>query len=303
MIYTLTLNPSLDYVAAADTFNIGKTNRTRDEYFVPGGKGLNVSILLSRLGEETTAFGFVGGFTGDELVRLLGAENINCDFARVAGNTRINVKLSQKGITEFNASGVSLSERDIAALIGKLQDLTAGDWLCLSGSIPKGAEADIYLQLAQSVKKGVNVIVDAVGEPLKAALKAKPFLIKPNTDELGELFGTEIKTKQQAADYAKKLQEMGAQNVLVSMGGDGALLVDMNGNTYFEAAPKGEVINTVGAGDSMIAGFIHSYLQTEDFAQSLKFAVAAGSATAFSSWLAEQKLIEDIYSGQWAKEN
>ncbi len=298
MIYTLTLNPSLDYVAAADTFNIGKTNRTRDEYFVPGGKGLNVSILLSRLGEETTAFGFIGGFTGDELIRLLGAEKINCDFASVGGNTRINVKLSQKGITEFNASGVSLTDKEITLLTEKLENLEAGDWLCLSGSIPKGVGTDIYLRLARCVKKGVRVIIDTAGEPLHKALSSKPFLIKPNTDELGELFGIEIKTKEQAADFAKRLQEMGAQNVLVSMGGDGALLVDMNGNTHFEAAPKGDVINTVGAGDSMIAGFIHRYIQTENFADSLKFAVAAGSATAFSSWLADPKLIEEIYSGQ-----
>ncbi len=295
MIFTLTLNPSLDYVAFSDTFNIGKTNRTKNEYIVPGGKGLNVSILLSRLGNSTTALGFSGGFTGLELERLLTLENINCDFQEVQGNTRINVKLSGTEITEFNGSGISLTENDIFSLSEKIGNLKSGDWLCLSGSIPKGAKSDIYLKLALCVKEGVKVIVDAIGEALKQALIAKPFLIKPNIDELCDLFGVEINTKEKIELYAKKLQEMGAQNVLVSLGENGALLVDMKGNTYFQPSPKGQVVNTVGAGDSMIAGFIHRYLETADFADSLKFAVASGSATAFSKWLAEPELIEELY--------
>lgn len=295
MIYTLTLNPSLDYVAFSDTFNVGKTNRTTNEYIVPGGKGLNVSIMLSRLGTPTTALGFVGGFTGKELERLLNLENINCNFKETKDNTRINVKLSGNEITEFNGSGVSLEEKDILALSQKIGDLQSGDWLCLSGSVPKGAKNDIYLKLALCVSKGVNVVVDATGEPLKEALKAKPFLIKPNIDELCDLFGVNITSREEIENYAKVLQKMGAQNVLVSLGGDGALLVDMNGETRFETAPKGKVVNTVAAGDSMIAGFIHRYLQTENFEDSLKFGVASGSATAFSKWLAEPKLIKELY--------
>ncbi len=295
MIYTVTLNPSLDYIAFTDTFNFGKTNRTRDEYIVPGGKGLNVSILLSRLGCDTTATGFVGGFTGNELVNLLKNEGVKCDFTEVLGNTRINVKLNSGEITEFNASGISLHADKIEALKEKISALKSGDWLCLSGSIPKSADPDIYLDLASSVPDGVNVVIDAAGEPLKASLKAKPFLIKPNLDELCELFGAKIKTESDIIGYAKKLQDLGAQNVLVSLGKDGALLIDENGNAYLQEAPKGKVLNTVAAGDSMIAGFIYRYCQTNDYADSLKFSVAAGSATAFSKWIAEKELIYKLY--------
>lgn len=295
MIYTLTLNPSLDYVAETDNFNIGKTNRTKNEYFVAGGKGINVSLLLSRLGLDTTALGFVSGFTGKELVKLLEKENIKCNFGKAQGNTRINVKLKGEEITEFNASGVELRDTDISALKSKIKAIKEGDWLCLSGSIPKGAAASIYKDLALSVKEGVKVIVDAVDEPLKEALLAKPFLIKPNIDELCDIFGVEIKTREEIERYAKLLQEKGAQNVLVSLGGDGALLLDMNGKVHFATAPKGKVVNTVGAGDSMVAGFICKFIETKDFAKSLKFSVAAGSATAFSPWLAEKDKIEELY--------
>ena len=295
MIYTLTLNPSIDYLAETDSFNIGKTNRTKNEYFVAGGKGVNVSVLLSRLGEDTTALGFVGGFTGEELQKRLKEEKINCNFHRVEGNTRINVKLNSGEITEFNASGVELRDTDISALKSKAKTIKEGDWLCLSGSIPKGAEASIYKDLALSVKEGVKVVVDAVGEPLKEALLAKPFLIKPNIDELCDLFGVEIKTREEIERYAKSLQDAGAQNVLVSLGGDGAVLLDMDGNTHFMPAHKGKVINTVGAGDSMVAGFIYKYIETKDFAESLKFSVASGSATAFSPWLAKAEQIYELY--------
>ena len=295
MIYTLTLNPSLDYYAYPDSFNIGKTNRTKGEYILPVGKGLNVSVLLSRLGVPTTALGFTGGFTGDELIRLLKEENIHCDFGKANGNTRINVKLCGENITEFNGSGISPRKEDISALKEKVSLLKAGDWLCLSGSIPNGADKDIYLELASLVKNGVKVVVDASGEALTLALSANPFLVKPNIDELGELFGVNISGREEIELYAKKLQETGAQNVLVSLGAEGAFLLDMNGNTHYEAAPKGEAVNTVGAGDSMIAGFICRYRKTENFADSLKYSVAAGSATAFSRRIAEKKLVEELY--------
>ena len=295
MIYTVTLNPSLDYVAYPDSFNIGKTNRTRNEYILPGGKGINVSVLLSRLGDDTTALGFMGGFTGQELVRLLKKENINCDFGVAEGTTRINVKLSGSEITEFNGSGISLSRGDFSALKEKICCLKEGDWLCLSGSIPKGAPCDIYFQLARCAPKGVKVVIDASGEALGLSLMAKPFLIKPNADELCDFFGVKIESKEEICLYAEKLKEMGAQNVLVSLGKDGAMLLDMNGEKHFCPAPKGEAVNTVAAGDSMIAGFISRYEKTKDFKDSLKYSVASGSATAFSKWIAEKKLVEELY--------
>lgn len=295
MIYTVTLNPSLDYVAYTDTLDFGKTNRTKDEYIVPGGKGLNVSILLSRLGSDTAATGFIGGFTGNELKRLLMNEGISCDFTEVDGNTRINVKLNSGEITEFNASGISLDTDKINALKEKLSALQQGDWLCLSGSIPKGADNTIYKNLASCVPSGVKVVIDAVGEPLKASLSARPFLIKPNLDELCELFSADIKAQDDIVLYTQKLQQMGARNVLVSLGKDGALLLDEDGSIHCQGTPKGKTVNTVAAGDSMIAGFIHKYTETKDYADSLKFAVAAGSATAFSKWIAQKELVFKLY--------
>ena len=295
MIYTVTLNPSLDYVAYTDTFDFGKTNRTKDEYIVPGGKGLNVSILLSRLGSETSATGFIGGFTGNELKRLLKDEGIKCDFTEVEENTRINVKLNSGEITEFNASGISLDNNKINALKEKLSTLKSGDFLCLSGSIPKGADVAIYKDLATCVPNGVKVVIDAIGETLKASLTVKPFLIKPNLDELCELFGADIKTEDDIIGYAKKLQQTGARNVIVSLGKDGALLLAENGEVFTQKAPLGKTVNTVAAGDSMIAGFIHRFIETNDFADALKFAVSAGSATAFSKWIAEKELVYKLY--------
>ncbi len=295
MIYTVTLNPSLDYNANTQTLDIGKTNRTTDEYIVPGGKGLNVSILLSRLGCQSTALGFSGGFTGKELERLLNTQGIKCDFSEVSDTTRINIKLNSGEITEFNGSGISLDTEKINSLIIKIKSLKSGDWLCLSGSIPKGADDGIYKRLAEVAPQGVKVVIDAVGKPLKTALETKPFLIKPNADELCDLFNAQIKTIDDIIFYAKKLKVMGAQNVLVSLGGDGAVLLDSNGCTHLQKAPSGKALNTVAAGDSMVAGFIKQYSETHNFADALKFAVCAGSATAFSKWLAEKELVYELY--------
>lgn len=295
MIYTVTLNPSLDYVAFCDTFNFGKTNRTRNEYFVPGGKGLNISILLSRLGDDTCALGFTGGFTGKELTRLLNKEGINCDFQDVAQSTRINIKLSCNKITEFNASGITLDNNKINALKEKLKTLKSGDWLCLCGSLPNGVNASIYHDLALCVPQGVNVVIDTIGKPLLQALKVKPFLIKPNIDELCDIFECEIKTQEEIIFYAKKLKDMGAKNVLISLGKDGALLLDSENKIHIKKPPKGNAVNTVAAGDSMIAGFIHKFIKTKNYKESLKFATACGSATAFSEWIASPTLIEKLY--------
>ncbi|MBR3908835.1 MAG: 1-phosphofructokinase [Clostridia bacterium] len=294
MIYTITLNPSLDYIAFTDSINLGKTNRTRDEYIVPGGKGINIPILLSRLGVPTTALGFAGGFTGDKLIKLLENENINCDFSKLDSDTRINFKLSCGEITEFNGSGATLSVSDIESIKTKIKTLQSGDWLCLSGSVPNGVKSDIYKELALCVPTGIKVVVDTAGKPLLKSLDTKPFLIKPNIDELCDIFACEISIDN-IEIYAKKLQKMGAKNVMVSCDKDGAFLLDMNGNTHFQKAPQGNAVNTVAAGDSMIAGFIKHYLDTESFAESLKFAVACGSATAFSKWIAKKEMIYTVY--------
>jgi 1-phosphofructokinase len=294
MIYTVTLNPSLDYIAFTDTINLGKTNRTKNEYIVPGGKGINISILLSRLGLATTALGFAGGFTGEKLNDLLKSENINCDFSQINADTRINIKLSCGEITEFNGSGATLSEDNIESLKTKIKSLKKDDWLCLSGSVPSGVNADIYKQLALCAPNGVQVVVDTVGKPLLESLETKPFLIKPNIDELCDIFECEIGIDN-IETYAKKLQVMGAQNVMVSCGKDGAFLLDNKGKAYFQTAPNGNAVNTVAAGDSMIAGFIAKYIKTENFETSLKFATACGSATAFSKWLADKETIDKIY--------
>ncbi len=296
MIYTVTLNPSLDYIAKTDNINIGKTNRTSDEYIVPGGKGLNVSILLSRLGVDTTALGFSAGFTGAELERLLKETGIKTDFSEAQGTTRINVKISHSEITEFNGSGVSLGKSDIENIKSKIAELKNGDWLVLSGSIPKGADAEIYKELASAAPEGVRVVVDAVGEPLRLALETKPFLIKPNRDELEDFFSVSIKTEADVILFGKKLQALGARNVLISLGEKGAVLLSEDFGIHSQLPPKGETKNTVAAGDSMIAGFIKRYEETKNFEDSLKFSVAAGSATAYSDWIAQRELIEELYN-------
>lgn len=297
MVYTVTLNPSLDYTAEIGTKNFGKTNRTKNEYVVPGGKGLNTSIVLSRLKDSSVAFGFTAGFTGKELERLMKNYGTKCRFTNVKnGFTRINVKFVSDEVTEFNGSGIRATNDDILKLSKKIARLKSGDWLVLSGSAPRGANPDIYKTLMSAAKDGVKVILDTVDEPLRLALSQKPFLIKPNLDELCDFFETPIETDEQIVSYAKKLSKMGAKNVLVSLGEKGAILLTENGDTIKCDVPKGEMLNTVGAGDSMVAGFIHKFKINGDYNDALKFAVAAGSATAYSKWLAEKDLIEKLYT-------
>ena len=297
MIYTVTLNPSLDYTADANTMEKAKTNRTKNEYVVPGGKGLNTSIILSRLGRKNVAFGFTAGFTGAELERLMKSHGTKCRFTKVnQGFTRINVKLVADEVTEFNGSGISVASDDINKLCKNISRLSSGDWLVLSGSAPMGAESDIYKKLISCAKKGVKVVLDTADETLKMALTQKPFLIKPNIDELSCFFNTNIKTEEEVVHYAKQLNEMGAQNVLVSLGEKGAILLTETNEVLKCQVPKGEMLNTVGAGDSMVAGFIHKFIKKGNYNDALKFAVAAGSATAYSKWLAEKELIETIYT-------
>ncbi len=296
MVYTVTLNPSLDYNAQVETLNFGKTNRTFGEYIVPGGKGINVSIILARLGIKTTAFGFCAGFTGNELKNLMANQGCACDFIDLnKGFTRINVKLVSNQVTEYNGSGISITSDDIEQLKNKISHLCENDVLVLSGSLPKGVSEDAYYKLALVAPKGVKVIIDTTGKPLKHALNSNPFLIKPNIDELNEFFGINISNMEDVVKYAKLLQNMGAQNVLVSMDEKGAVLVTYDGKEFYCDTPAGNFKNSVGAGDSMVAGFICEYSKSENMGKSLKFSVASGSATAYSDWLAQKDDIIKLY--------
>lgn len=290
MIYTVTLNPAIDYVIKVDNFETGIVNRTKQENMFFGGKGINVSNVLKTLGEKSTALGFIAGFTGKAIKEGLEAKGLKTDFVEVAGLSRINVKMKSDNETEINGMGPQIKDAQVQALLGKLDNLKDGDILVLSGSIPGSMPDDIYEKIMEYVKsKNVLIVVDATNNLLMNCLKHHPFLIKPNNHELAEIFNVEIKNKEDVVVYAKKLQTMGAKNVLVSMAGDGAVLVDQNNDVHITSAPKGEVKNSVGAGDSMVAGFIYGYIKTNDFKTALKQATATGSATAFSEDLASKE--------------
>ena len=294
MIYTLTFNPAVDYYITLDNLRLGEVNRTSSEQIRFGGKGINVSLVLREFGIKSTCFGFVGGFTGDALENYLKQKGIDCDFVKVSGNTRINVKLND---TDINAQGPDISGCDLDELFLKLDALATDDVLVLSGSVPRALPQNVYQQILERLKdKGVMFVVDAEKQLLLSTLKYKPFLIKPNHHELGDMFGVEINDFDSALLYAKKLQNMGAQNVMVTLGGMGAVLCDLNGNTYTQIAPKGDVISAVGSGDSAVAAFLAEYSCSKDFKKCLKRSVAAGSATAFSSDLASADMINKIYS-------
>ena len=298
MIYTVTLNPALDYIMQVDELKIGETNRSQREAIMPGGKGVNVSYVLKQLGHESIALGFVAGFTGKQLINELKQREMRSDFISVErGATRINVKV--KGIdkeTEINGSGPQIPAIALQVLIIQMERLKPGDVLVLSGSIPKTISEDIYERLMVRLEgRDVRIIVDTTGEALVKTLKYHPFLVKPNHHELGEMFGVSIKNKSDARIYAQKLQQMGAENVLVSLGADGAVLLDEQGNVFECDAPHGNVKNSVGAGDSMIAGFLAAYLETEDYEKAFYMGVAAGSASAFSEYLANESEILEVF--------
>jgi 1-phosphofructokinase len=267
MIYTLTFNPSLDYIVDVPQFECGRVNRTAAEKIFPGGKGINVSMVLKNLGYESTALGFYAGFTGQELKRLLAQRGIESDFIPVdAGLTRINVKMRGASETEINGQGPAISESDVARLYDKLGVLVDGDILVMAGSIPDVMPQTIYMDIMKFLEgRGIGIVVDATRDLLVNVLKYRPFLIKPNNHELGEIFGIEITDKDDVVKYAKKLQDKGARNVLVSMAGDGAVLVAEDGSEYRSEAPKGKVVNSVGAGDSMVAGFIAGFFDMNFF--------------------------------------
>lgn len=295
-VYTVTLNPSLDYTVSVENFRLGYTNRTASEFLTVGGKGINVSTVLKNMGIESTALGFVAGFTGQEAVRQLQERGIKSGLiALKEGLTRINVKLQSVEGTEINGQGPDISEKELAQLMERLSELTSGDVLFLSGSIPASLPGDTYLRMMEGLAAGVLTVVDVSGEGLVKALPLHPFLVKPNQHELGEIFGVTFADRASVLPYAKKLQEMGARNVLVSMAGQGAVLLSQDGSVWDSPAPEGRLINGVGAGDSMAAGFMAGWLERQDYRHAFYMGVAAGSATAFSEGLATGEEIAAVF--------
>lgn len=297
MIYTVTFNPSLDYIVSVDDFRLGLTNRTCSELLLPGGKGINVSTILKNLGIDSTALGFVAGFIGDEIVRRVEKIGVHSDFIPIDdGISRINVKLKSIDGTEINGMGPSIGKEKTKELMDKLDALTEGDVLILAGSIPSTMPDDIYSKiLARLDNRGVTCVVDATGDLLKNVLPYHPFLIKPNNHELGDLFKVELKKREDVIPYGRKLQEMGARNVLISMAGEGAVLVAEDGSVYDAPAPKGTLVNAVGAGDSMVAGFMAGWLEKKNYRHAFYMGVSAGSASAFSEYLATKEEILALY--------
>ena len=297
MIYTVTFNPSLDYIVSVENFQLGITNRTSSELMLPGGKGINVSTVLMNLGIENKALGFVAGFVGDEIIRRLEEMGVQNGFIRIEeGVSRINLKLKSIDGTEINGQGPVISPEHVEELMKQLDRLGEGDVLFLSGSIPSSMPDDAYQKIMERLDgRGVQIIVDATKDLLLNVLEYHPFLIKPNNHELGEIFDVELKTREEVIPYAKKLQEKGAVNVLVSMAGEGAVLIDANGDVHMAPAPKGTLVNGVGAGDSMVAGFMAGWLEKKDYEHAFCMGVSAGSASAFSEHLATKAEIETVY--------
>ncbi len=296
MIYTITFNPSLDYIIRVDHFTTGVINRTKYEKVLGGGKGINVSIVLGNLGHPSIALGFTAGFTGEALKSLLKEKGVDTDFIEVKeGMTRINVKMRSDNETEINGQGPKITEENIQELYDKLDRLKEGDLLVISGSIPSVLPNDMYERILSRLEgRGIDFVVDAERELLTKVLRFHPFLIKPNNHELGAIFHTELKKREEVIPYAKKLQEQGARNVLISMAGEGAVFVGEDGSVYMSEAPKGTLVNSVGAGDSMVAGFLSGYLETKDYETAFRMGVCSGSASAFSEELATRAEVEAL---------
>jgi 1-phosphofructokinase len=295
MIYTVTLNPSLDYIVKTDRFQMGMINRTKDDMILAGGKGINVSAVLAGLDMPSIAFGFTGGFTGTEIERILDAKHVSHDFVHIQENSRINVKIEADKETQINGAGPDVSEGNMQELYQKLDLLKNGDVLVMSGSVPSSVPHHVYAEMMKRLQgKGILCAVDAEKDLQSETLPYRPFLIKPNIEELEMLFHKEIHTEGEIMLYARQLQDRGACNVLVSRGGDGACLLTEKGSAYSLPAPQGAPVNTVGAGDSMIAGFLYGYMKTQDYIYALKAGICAGSASAFSDQLASKKEILDL---------
>ncbi len=298
MIYTVTFNPAIDYVMHLNALNFGEVNRADSEEVFYGGKGINVSTVLKNLGENSVALGFIAGFTGKALEANLKNSGIITDFISLPqGFTRVNVKIKARVETDINGRGPDIPPDAIDELFKKLDRLKEGDFLILAGSIPASIPDDIYERIMERLNgRGINIVVDATRDLLLNVLSYKPFLIKPNNYELGEMFGKKLTTRNEIVEHAQKLREMGARNVLVSMAGDGAVLIAENGEIVRMGVPSGKVVNSVGAGDSMVAGFVLGYTETGSYREAVKLGTACGSATAFSAGLAEKELVERLYN-------
>lgn len=298
MIYTVTFNPSLDYVVHMKQFTAGHINRVEEEQVYPGGKGINVSLVLGNLGIPSKMLGFVAGFTGREIERLAEAYGGCCDFIMLeSGYSRINLKISAAEETAVNGVGPAIPEHQLNTLMNQIDGTADGDTLVLAGSIPSSLPDNMYEQIMQRMAgRSVRIVVDATGDLLKKVLPYRPFLVKPNQSELGELFGMTLRTDEEIRACAEQVQAMGAKNVLVSLGGDGALLVGEDKHVYRMLSPKGKLMNSVGAGDSMVAGFLAGFDSSGgDLCEALKMGVSAGSASAFHEWLAAKDDIAEVY--------
>lgn len=296
MIYTITLNPSLDYIVDVEDFKLNMTNRTSSELILAGGKGINVSLVLKNLGYDSTALGFTAGFVGDEIGNKLQSSGVNADFIKLkSGVSRINVKIKNIDGTEINGMGANISKEELDVLLSKLSKIGKNDILVLAGSIPSSISNDIYKEIMQMLPDAL-IVVDATKDLLLNVLENKPFLIKPNNHELSEIFNVELNTCDDVIPYAKKMREKGARNVLVSLGGNGAVLVTENDEVFKSDAPKGKLINSVGAGDSMVAGFVAGYLEKNDFEYAFKYAISTGSASAFSENLATKDEVLELFN-------
>ena len=296
MIYTVTLNPSIDYIVRLDNLTSGITNRTTSEEYYYGGKGINVSLVLAELGLDSTAYGFVAGFTGKAIENGIRNDHIITDFIKLKkGISRINIKIKAGEETEINCQGPHIDEKELERLLQKIDRIANGDTLILAGSIPNTMPDDTYEIMMERIgDKDVRIVVDATKQLLVNSLKYKPFLIKPNRQELSEIFDVEVKTEEDIEHYAKELQKMGARNVLISLGGEGAMLIDENGGKHKAGVLKEKVINTVGSGDSMVAGFVAGYVKTGDYGYALKLGSVCGNATAFLSGLATKEKINEL---------
>lgn len=298
MIFTVTFNPSLDYIVRVDEMRLGTINRTNYEQLLPGGKGINVSIVLGNLGHPSRALGFSAGVTGVALEKLLADAGVEADLVHVKeGFTRINAKVKAVEETELNGQGPRIAPEDVDALFSKLDVLGQDDTLVISGSVPNTLPSDMYEQVMERLAgRGVRIVVDAERDLLTRVLPYRPFLVKPNNHELGDIFGVALKTRDEVVPYARRMQEMGAQNVLVSMAGEGGVLVAADGQVYQSPAAKGTVVNSVGAGDSCVAGFLAGLMETSSYQTAFRMGLAAGSASAFSDHLATRPEVEDLMS-------
>lgn len=296
MIYTVTLNPAIDYIMRMDELHMGITNRSNSEEYYCGGKGINVSLVLAELDIPSTALGFIAGFVGDAIDKWVANTYVTTDFIRLRdGISRINVKIKAGEETEINGQGPDIAEDELEALMMKVDHIQDGDTLILAGSIPNTLPDDTYERMLERIAdKDVRIVVDATKQLLVNSLKYKPFLIKPNRQELSEIFDVEVKTKEDIVTYAKKLQEKGARNVLISLGGDGAMLVDEDGQIHEAGVINEPVVNTVGSGDSMVAGFVAGYEMQNSYSYALTLGSVCGNATAFLPWLATKEKINEL---------